>query len=76
MSEPQARERNITLTITLDLVTMRHTISGGIPNPTWGLMLAEILYEELKFRFRSALATEAAQRVAIAGALPRIGGQA
>jgi hypothetical protein len=56
--------RNITLTIELDPATNRYVIGGHLPNPAWGEMLADILHEEMKFRFRSALASEA-QRVAV-----------
>jgi hypothetical protein len=50
-----AEQRNISLTITLNLETQLYAISGSIPNPSFGVMLAEVLREEMRFRMRMAL---------------------
>jgi hypothetical protein len=76
MSEHKERQRNITLTITLDLETQLYVISGSIPNPSFGVMLAEVLHEEMRFRMRSALATEAARAQVAARGLLAPGGRA
>ncbi len=68
MSDAATEKRNITLTITLDLDTMRHTISGSIPNPSWGVMLARILTVEIERHFAIALDREALAAVA----MPRV----
>lgn len=74
MSEHKARERNISLTITLDSETHLYVVSGSIPNPAFGVMLAHVLREEMEFRLRMALGRDEAQRVALVSAPLRRGG--